>query len=125
MIGLVAPARPAIVVQATLVRIPEVVVRKLATRTVLPIYPAGSRNRGVKGIAVAEVNVNEKGIVTDVEILEVPDSEIGQAVIAAVKSWKFDPAVVDDKAMPFVGKLTFYFVNSQGQARVENPRRFK
>ncbi len=111
--------------QGTLVRVPEVAVRKLATRTVMPVYPESSKNRGTRGVAVAQVNVNETGLLTNVEIIEAPDSEIEQAVIRAVKYWKFNPANVDGKAIPFVGKLTFYFVINERQARVQNPRRFK
>jgi TonB family protein len=107
------------------VRVPEAVVRRLATSTVLPVYPESSKNRGTKGVAVAQVYVNEKGLLSDVEILEAPDSEIEEAVIKAVKRWKFNSVRVDGKAMAFAGKLTFYFVINDGQASVQNPRRFK
>jgi len=108
-----------------IVQVPEAVLRNLATRTVMPDYPEKSKTQGSKGIAVAQLHLNEEGVLTNVEILEAPDAEIAQAVKKAVKQWKFKTVQVNDKPCLIVGKLTFYFVINGGAARVENPRKFK
>lgn len=117
--------RVAVADEPALVQVPESVLRNLATKTVMPLYPEVSKKQGVKGIAVAQVHGNEKGVLTSIKVLEAPDSEIQQAVIEAIKQWYFKPAYVDGKLIVFEGKLTFYFVINGGRARVENPRKFK
>ena len=108
-----------------LVQVPEAVLRKLATRIIMPVYPVNSKNQGNKGVAVVQLRLNEKGVLTYVEVLEAPDQEIAEAVNKAIKQWKFKVVYVDDKPRPVEGKLTFYFVINEGIARVENPRKFK
>lgn len=117
-------ARVVMADEPPLVQVPESVLRKLATKTVMPIYPETSKNQGVKGVAVAKLHANEKGVLTNIEILEAPNSEIGRAVINALQQWRFKAPYVEGKVIAFEGKLTFYFIISGGRARVENPRKF-
>jgi len=114
--------------QRTVARISEGSLRKIAVKTVMPEYPPDSVRRQSKGVAVAELIFDEAGVVSQVEILEAPDSLIEKATTEAVRQWTFKPTRMRDEHGPPIrvqGKLTFYFViNDQGQARVENPKQF-
>lgn len=113
--------------QGGLAIVPEAVLRKLAKKMVMPKYPDGATKRGVKGRAVAEVNIDKQGNLIDVRVLEAPDQEIEQSVIRAIKQWKFSPATVSEHKLSVNvrGKLTFYFVLEGRRGRVENPRKFQ
>ena len=112
--------------QPQVVKTPEQVFRKLISKLVMPVYPDAARRRGERGVAVAEVLVDEQGRLADVQILEAPSAEIGEAVIAAVRQCRFSAAESDGGPIRVSGKLTFYFViDRDGLARVENPRKFK
>lgn len=106
-----------------IVRIAEKPLRKMARKTVMPDYPKEARKRGGKGVAVAQLEIDENGDVVKVEVLEAPDPLIYSAVESAVKAWKFNAATVKDRGRVRVqGKLTFYFIIDKLGARVENPQ---
>jgi TonB family protein len=104
--------------------VPEAVLRNLAKTVVMPLYPEASKRKGAKGLAVARIDLNENGEMSDIRIVEAPDDNIKLAVINAIKQWKFTPAFGNGKPLRLRGKLTFYFRLDGGQARVENPRQF-
>jgi TonB family protein len=107
------------------IKISEISLRKRATKSVMPVFPEEARRRKAMGVAVAQVDIDERGEVEQVEILESPDPSIKDAVIAAIKQWKFKPATINDKPVRIQGKLTFYYVIDDKGARVENPKRIK
>ena len=109
----------------TLVKVPESVLRKLISKFVMPDYPEGSRERGEQGVAVAEIQVNEAGALTDVRMLEAPSDEIKDAVVNAIRQCKFRSGATDDGPVLMDGKLTFYFVIENGRGTVKNPKKFK
>jgi TonB family protein len=43
-------------------------------------------------VAVGGVQINERGEVTSVNVLEAPDESIEKALADALKQWKFEPA---------------------------------
>jgi len=107
-------------------RVGEDGMRKSAEKTVLPAYPEGAVKRAQQGVAVAEAQYDGKGVVTDASVLESPSPEIGQAVVDALRQWKFKPSTLDGKPVSVRGKLTFYFViGEDGRGRVENPKQFQ
>lgn len=95
--------------------------RKNASNTVAPDYPAESKRRGAKGVAVTQLEIDEKGDVAKIEVLEAPDPHIEEAVIKAVRQWKFPSVTVKGKPRRVIGKLTFYFVIERGKATVRSP----
>lgn len=90
----------------------------------MPSYPQESIKRRAKGVAVAQIETNQEGDVSKVEILEAPDSMISTSVTEAVRQWKFRSSKIKDgPSVSVKGKLTFYFViDDRGKARVENPK---
>lgn len=111
-------------VQYKVATVPEKTLRQFAKTVVMPIYPDIAQRNGVHGVAIAQLNIDEEGSVTNVEILEAPHESIGSAVVAAVKKWKFERPIDDStgKAVRLSGKLTFYFVIENGRGVVKNPK---
>jgi len=92
----------------------------------MPLYPEKSIKRKAKGVAVAQIMINQEGDVSKVEILEAPDSMISTSVTEAVSQWKFRSSKIKDgPSVAVKGKLTFYFViDDHGEGRVENPKQY-
>ncbi len=108
------------------VQVGEDGMRKSAEKTVMPVYPRETIKKEQQGIAVVEAQYNGKGEVTDAVVVEAPSPGIGQAVVEAVRQWKFKQSSLDGKPISVRGKLTFYFViDKDKKARVENPKQFQ
>lgn len=102
----------------------EVTLRRLATKRVIPEYPASAIKSGLTGLVVADVCVPPGGGAALVEIVESPSPAIGQAVEDALKQWRFD--TVYEQGDPshthgYGSRVVFYFVNQDGNWRVLSP----
>lgn len=116
-----APAQTAQVVD-----VDEAGVRKSASKKPLPVFPESSRKRRSQGVAVVRLVYDGAGVVVNVELLEAPDSAIGEAIVDAVRQWKFKPSSIRGRPVNIRGKLTFYCVIDQkGIGRVQNPKQFR
>ena len=75
-------------------------------------YPADALAAGIDGAVVAEILVNEAGIVTDARVLKsIPP--LDEAALKAVKEWRYDPTVVDGTAVPVRMTVTVNFTRSK------------
>jgi TonB family protein len=102
--------------------VPELSMRKRATRTVMPQYPSAAKARKAVGVAVASITVDEKGRVTTITVLQAPHSSISMEIARAITQWKFMPLTSSDKEpLQIRSKLTFYFSLTKGRALVQNP----
>ena len=103
----------------------EASIRDHAVRKVLPVFPSEAAQANVSGVTVAKVRIDDKGVLTSIEIIQAPHPAIAQATIEAVKQWEFK--FYENKAMPecFNSKLTFYFFIEDGKAFVTDPKRFQ
>jgi TonB family protein len=71
-------------------------------------YPPDALAAGVDGTVVAEILVNEAGIVSDARVLKsVPP--LDDAALKAVREWRYDPTIVDGKAVPVRMTVTVSF----------------
>lgn len=102
----------------------ETVLRKRATRVVMPAYPARAKKLRAKGVAVGEVEINGRGEVVSAKVLQAPEESIGKALAEALAQWRFEPVVEDGVSHTVKGKLTFYYVTEGGKFFVRNPRQF-
>jgi len=92
----------------------------------MPSYPEESEKNGTRGVAVAQIEINARGDVDQVDVLESPDAAIKDSVSSAVKQWRFQPQTIQGEPVRIRGKLTFYFVIDQsGRGKVENPKQPK
>jgi TonB family protein len=106
-----------------IVRVDELSLRQAATKVVMPEFPKEAIKRNVSGLAVIQIVFDENGQVEKTKILEAPDILTGNAVVLAVKQWRFQPQKVNGDPVSIQGKLTFYFViDRPGVGRVVNPK---
>ena len=99
------------------------VLRSMALKMVLPVYPQDALRKRKTGVAVADIHLSVEGAVTKVEVLEAPDPSIGNSVRDALSRWRFQPTDDSDgeRAIEFSGKLVFYFEIRQGKGVVLFP----
>lgn len=109
------------------IRVDEDGMRKSTSKTVMPSYPPDAIKKREQGVAVVELVYDAKGDVINTAILEAPARSIGDAVIAAVKQWKFVPSKKrDGTPVSIRGKLTFYFeIDKDGKGQVQNPKQYR
>ncbi len=119
------PSKPAQNDQA--IRVGEDGIRKSASKTVMPSYPAEALKKREQGVVVVELQYDAKGDVVHTAVLEAPSKSIGDAVVTAVKEWRFVPSKKQDGTPVSVrGKLTFYFeIDKEGKGSVQNPKQYR
>lgn len=62
-----------------------------------PKYPPEARKAGVTGVVVADLLIDEVGMVRDAVIQESPSDDLSAAAIKAFEQWRFAPAMMNDK----------------------------
>jgi len=77
-------------------------------RQVKPVYPAQAQSMRLEGAVVVEAMVREDGTVGDVKVVEGP-SELAQAVVDAVKNWRYEPTLLDGRPTRIERKITINF----------------
>lgn len=78
-------------------------------KRVEPRYPLGAR-LGRDVAVVVEVQIDEEGVVRDGRILDpLTTPTLSHAAMEAVRQWRFTPAMLDGKKVPFVLDLTVNF----------------
>jgi len=109
------------------IRVGEDGMRKSTSHAVMPSYPEDALKKRQQGVAVVELEYDAKGDVVSTSILEAPSKSIGDAVVSAVRQWKFIPSKKEDGTPVSVrGKLTFYFeIDKEGKGRVQNPKQYR
>jgi TonB family protein len=79
-----------------------------------PVPPPEASAAGIGGAVIAEIIVNEAGIVTDARILK-SNPVLDEAVLQAVREWRYDPATVDGKPVPVRMVVTVNFPLSRSK----------
>ena len=102
-------------------KISESGLRRLANKVVLPEFPQDAIRARKAGVAVAALDIDERGVVVKVETLEAPSPSIGAALSRALSHWSFTPPMAEGAPMKMQGKLTFYFLFRDGRPVVLNP----
>jgi TonB family protein len=99
----------------------EAVLRASALKIVRPAYPLGAVQSRQTGVAVAQIYVDDRGLVGKVEVLEAPSPSIAESVREALGRWKFEPEM-DGRGVEVRGKITYYFVISKDKSAVLEPK---
>jgi TonB family protein len=77
-------------------------------KDVPPEYPKAAQDARVQGVVILEARVDESGNVSDVRLLRsIP--LLDQAALAAVKQWKYEPALLNGVPTPVVMTMTVNF----------------
>jgi TonB family protein len=79
-----------------------------AVSRVTPAYPQMARNAGVSGLVRIKIVVDEAGSVAGIVWAEGP-MLLRQAAQDALRQWKFQPTVIDGKAVKATGYVDFGF----------------
>jgi len=79
---------------------PGIATNLVPTTRIEPTYPPRALRAGVEGSVTVEFTITTDGSVKDIEVIEADPPDIfNNAVIRAVKRWKFPPETVDGKAV--------------------------
>ena len=85
-----------------------------------PIYPVEAKAQGVQGEVVVRYNVTAQGMVVDAEVVSSnPPGVFDNAALEAVKSWRFNPPVVDGIAQPSDGRQSTVSFRLEGEDRYD------
>ena len=79
-----------------------------ATQKVAPGYPATAKQARISGIVKVFITVDENGAVTKIERSE-GAALLRPAAEAAARQWKFQPLMIDGKAIRMTGYVIFNF----------------
>ena len=82
--------------------------KPLADFRARPQYPAEAKAAGIEGTVVVKYVVTETGEVTNVKAVKGPE-ELRAVCEAAVKTWRFEPALKDGKPVAIVKMTSFPF----------------
>lgn len=80
-----------------------------------PVYPAAALQQKVGGRAVIRFIVDDKGVLTSARIFKAADARLGEAALAAVKTWTFTPAVENEKPITSCLDVILRFDPAKGQ----------
>jgi TonB family protein len=76
--------------------------------TVNPVYPKEAQDSRVSGMVIVEVLIDTQGDVRSAHVLRsIP--LLDQAALDAVQQWRFEPTVLDGKAVPVLMTVTVNF----------------
>jgi outer membrane biosynthesis protein TonB len=95
--------------------------RDLASRIVTPAFPAEALADRRTGVAVAEMELDERGGVMKVDVLEAPSESIRREMLAALRQWEFARLALVQQRVRFKSRVTFYFAIVNGSGRVLSP----
>lgn len=74
-----------------------------------PVYTNMAKERGIQGIVIAEVVIDETGHVTSVQILKPLPFGLDAAAVDAVRQWEFEPGTLAGKPVAVIYNVTVAF----------------
>ena len=90
------------------VRVDAEVQQKRLIHSVQPEYPDVAREAGIQGSVRLEVYVAEDGAVSDARVLA-GERILADAALAAVRQWRYQPALLDGKPVRVVTRVKVEF----------------
>jgi len=78
-------------------------------KKVYPLYPEELYKQGVKGSVGVRLIVDEKGTVQFVQIKKPLHPYLDNAVVQALRQWKFEPGFIEKEKATFSADLSIYF----------------
>jgi protein TonB len=72
-----------------------------------PTYPNRAASRGIEGFVIVEFDVSETGQVINAFVLGAePPAVFNRAALRAIERWKYNPRIVNGKAVKMTGLRT-------------------
>ncbi len=87
----------------------EEVTAPVAIEKTPPSYPEEGRKAKHQGRVVLRTVIDEQGLVKDVEVIEGQPFGLSEAAMAAVRTWRFQPALYDGEPVAVIYLLTINF----------------
>jgi TonB family protein len=81
----------------------------VAVDNVIPEYPEEARAARITGAVVADLVIDETGVVRDVAIERSPSDDLSAAAIEAIEQWRFAPATMDGEPVAVRYVVTVMF----------------
>lgn len=86
----------------------EVLEPKLIEST-QPAYPEVARKNRTQGVVVVDALIDERGVVQEVHVVRGQPDGLSEAAVAAVRTWRFEPATIEGKPVVVEYSLTISF----------------
>lgn len=102
------PQPPALPPPAPVEERDDVVLPVAQAGNAMPTYPEVARKKGLQGEVILEIRISESGAVVDVEVVR-GDEPFVAAALAAVRTWRYRPALVDGRPVPFTRRIKIPF----------------
>jgi protein TonB len=102
------PPRPSPVAPRGPIRVTEDVTPPSPLSQSMPELPASAKAAGIEGTVIVKYVVSESGTVTSAQVVKGP-AELHAVCLSAVKSWRFQPATLESKAVAVVRIHRFRF----------------
>lgn len=81
-----------------------------------PVYPARAASNGIEGWVRVQFDITAAGSVTNVVAVESePGSTFDAAAVQAVQRWRYNPSVVDGRAVERIGMQTLIRFTLEGE----------
>lgn len=74
-----------------------------------PGYPEAARKNKTQGVVVVDALIDEQGVVQDVRVVRGQPDGLSEAAVAAVRTWRFEPATFQGKPVAVEYSLTVQF----------------
>ena len=74
-----------------------------------PVYPELARRARIQGTVVVEATIDRQGNVVDTRLVRDLSLGCGEAVVEALRSWKYRPATRDDRPVSIIMTVTVTF----------------
>jgi periplasmic protein TonB len=78
---------------------PGVTAAEPADANALPVYPEAMRKKGVEALVILRIRISAAGRVSDVKVVK-GDEPFASAAVDAVKTWRYQPALLDGVPTP-------------------------
>ena len=104
------PAKPAPSSANAATQVADLQARLKRTRTVEPEYPERALSQKISGSVTVEFIVNTDGEPTEVRVISAePAGTFDRAAMAAVKRWRYQPLIIDNKPQEVPARATIRF----------------
>lgn len=60
-----------------------------------PLYPQAAKQNRERGVVILGATINEQGLIQNAKILEAPTPTLGNASLEAIRTWKYQPYLLN------------------------------
>jgi len=83
-------------------RVPQLVLRSV------PMYPAVAKRAAIEGDVTVDAMIDTNGKLTNMKVVS-GQPLLQQAALDSLRTWKYEPAYLDDKPVPVQTSITVKF----------------